>query len=53
MPLGGNEADADFDTLGELTGAKTATPSAHAVTSHSQMLWMSIPDMEAAHPPEC
>ena len=27
-----NAGDTDFDTLGETTGAKTATPSAHAVT---------------------
>lgn len=32
VPVGLNAGDTDFDTLGELRGAKTATPSAHAVT---------------------
>jgi microcystin-dependent protein len=32
VPVGLKASDADFDTLGETTGAKTATPSAHAVT---------------------
>lgn len=32
VPVALNAADADFDTLGETTGAKTATPSAHSVT---------------------
>ena len=32
VPVGLNAGDADFDTLGETSGAKTATPSAHAVT---------------------
>ena len=32
VPVGLKATDADFDTLGETPGAKTATPSAHAVT---------------------
>lgn len=32
VPVGLNAGDGDFDTLGETPGAKTATPSAHAVT---------------------
>jgi microcystin-dependent protein len=32
VPVGLKAGDADFDTLGETPGAKTATPSAHAVT---------------------
>lgn len=32
VPVGLKAADADFDTLGEATGARTATPSAHTVT---------------------
>ena len=32
VPVGLNAADTDFDTLGEIRGAKTGTPSAHAVT---------------------
>ena len=32
VPVALNAADPDFDTLGETSGAKTATPSAHAVT---------------------
>jgi microcystin-dependent protein len=32
VPVGLKASDADFDTLGETPGAKTATPSAHAVT---------------------
>ena len=32
VPVGLKAGDTDFDTLGEMTGAKTATPSVHAVT---------------------
>jgi microcystin-dependent protein len=32
VPVGLKAGDADFDTLGETSGAKTATPSVHAVT---------------------
>jgi microcystin-dependent protein len=32
VPVGLNAGDTDFDTLGEIRGAKTATPSVHAVT---------------------
>jgi microcystin-dependent protein len=32
VPVGLKAGDTDFDTLGETPGAKTATPSAHAVT---------------------
>ena len=32
VPVGLKAGDADFDALGETSGAKTATPSAHAVT---------------------
>lgn len=32
VPVGLKASDADFDTLGETSGAKTATPSTHAVT---------------------